>query len=113
MKLSEITKKGFLDTLKDPEIARIRALVKEFRQHLNQLGWKVTSRYDKHQRTFTINARAREPHLMDLVSGRRMADRTQVYAAIKEFFPPSRYRISINQRSADDILFWVTMGPQT
>ena len=113
MRLSEITKKGFLDTLKDPENARIRALIKEFRQHLSQVGWKVTSRYDKHQRTFTINARSREPYLIDLVTGNRMADRTQVYAAIKEFFPTSQYRLSISQRSSEDILFWIRAVTQT
>lgn len=113
MKFSEITKKGFLDTLKDPENAHIRALIKEFRQHLNQVGWKVTSRYDKHQRTFAINARVIEPNLIDLVTGTRMADRTQVYAAIFQFFPASQYRIDINQQSVDNITFWVTKEPQT
>lgn len=112
MKLSEITKKEFLNTLKNPEHANIRKAIKEFREYLNQWGWKVTSRYDKHQNVFRVYVRD-DTHLIDLISGRPIATTTQVYGSVAEFFPPSRYRIDIHQKSVDNIVFWITTEPQT
>lgn len=112
MKLSEITKKGFLNTLKDPKNARLRELIKEFRQRLNELGWKVTSRYDKHQNTFRVEANY-EMYITDLVTGQAMITKGHVYAAVGDFFPPSKYRIDIHQMDMKNIIFWITTEPKT
>ena len=93
MKLSEITKRDFLDTLKDPHKALIRRTIKEYRKEVAPYGWRVSSQYvtaeqgkqgENHIRMKTI----RDAFWYDL-SGKLRADSTfgYIFEQLDKHFP--------------------------
>ncbi len=51
--MKTLTKKQFINTLKNPHNERIRCKIKEFRKDIPK-EWKVYSRYNKNERVFYI-----------------------------------------------------------
>lgn len=74
MKLSEITKKEFLNTLKDPNKTRIQKKIKQFRKAIVPLGWQVYSNYDANESAFNLiisnnkNIYTDEDKILDIIS---------------------------------------------
>lgn len=108
MKLSEIkvTKKEFLNTLKDPEVAKTRHKIKEFRNELKQWGWMITSRFDKIQRIFTIIV------YIPFDKKNHIDKRRQVYNTMNKIWNPKLYWIEIGvDTSSNNFKFYLDTKP--
>jgi len=93
MKLSEITKKGFLDTLKNPHKALIRRTIKEYRKEVAPYGWKVYSQYVKENKDEGITPHIRMRIVRDAswydLSGKLREQSTfkYIFEQLEEHFP--------------------------
>lgn len=55
MKINEITKKEFVQGLKDPRKQVIKTKIKEIRKEIRPLGWMIQSSYNSKNRTLSFN----------------------------------------------------------
>lgn len=111
MKLSEITKNEFLNTLKDPSVASIRRKIKELRKILSKNNWGVKSSFDPIQRQFRIDTYDLSDKLTYWPTAQLEQleeSRSIVYAAIRDLFDSSKYKINITRATINDITFWVS-----
>lgn len=108
MKLSEITKREFMDTLKDPWAAEVRKRIIEYRKNVGRWKWKVATKYNKITGTFTVDVRHYSMDVyVDMVTGTNLANQVQVYRALVKVFPENEYKINSSHKAPDHMVFWI------
>lgn len=90
MKLSEITKKEFIQGFKDPNKRLVQKKIKELRIALKPLEWKIRSSYNVKKRTVTLAVYPEEETLgYDLRMDKIVSNLGNVKVVIRNIFPKS------------------------
>jgi len=105
MKLTEITKKEFIQGLKDPGKQKVKQKIKELRRLLKPLEWKVRSSYNPKARVVSLSMYTESESIVtyDLKTSKVVTNIAEVKDAVESKFSENRnYVLYMGWQSSND-----------